>query len=240
MSIQLAKVKITPKGFTLIEIVFVIAIFAIMSSVVLFQFSNFSARTDQENLAQDIALRIIEAQKTAISGVVSSGLLGTSGTTAPSYGVAFSSDVPSGAYKKFIYFADNNHNSYYDDATTTGCGTAGHECLAVTSINTGDYVSKICYRFRMAGLGSSPTSCGVNTANIVFTRPWPAPVISGYFSTFPLATPPTSTVERLYVEITSSKDPTLQKTLIINNLGEVRVFDGCYTKAFNPSLTTCS
>ncbi len=228
-------------GFTLVEIVFVIAIFAIMSSVVLFQFNSFSARTEQENLAQDIALRIVEAQKSAISGLSSATLLGTSDTVAPSYGVNFSSDGASGDNKQFIYFSDLNHNSYYDDATITGCGTPGHECLSVTKINSGDYVSKICYRVRGVGWGSSPTTCGAASANIVFTRPWPAPVMSGYYSgTITLASPPDSVVEKLYIELTSTANPVLQKTLIINNLGKVQVFNGCETKAFNPTATTCS
>jgi prepilin-type N-terminal cleavage/methylation domain-containing protein len=50
------------KGFTLIEFIVIISIFAIMASVALFNFSGFRSTVGQNNLAHDIALTIRQAQ----------------------------------------------------------------------------------------------------------------------------------------------------------------------------------
>ena len=50
------------KGFTLIEFVVIISIFAIMASVALFNFAGFRSNVGLNNLAHDIALTIRQAQ----------------------------------------------------------------------------------------------------------------------------------------------------------------------------------
>jgi prepilin-type N-terminal cleavage/methylation domain-containing protein len=75
------------RGFTLLEVAFVITIFAVMASVVLFRFKDFGAKTAFDNLSQDIALRIVQAQKSAISGALNPNFVGTGNP--PAYGVYF-------------------------------------------------------------------------------------------------------------------------------------------------------
>ena len=214
------------RGFTFIELIFVISIFGIMSSIVLFGFHNFGLKTQLDNLAQDVALRIVEAQKAAISGRSTATLFGIDAAHAPSYGVYFSNDAtdPTAPLNtQFTYFADNDHSKTYSD--TTPCPatpTPGHECISVTTITTGEYVSKVCY-----DSATTVHFCpDAGSAHITFTRPFPD-------ATMNVCNTPTGSCSggglnavKAYIELTSGVDPTLQKTIIVTSLGEVRVYDG--------------
>ncbi|KKQ07855.1 MAG: hypothetical protein US18_C0006G0001, partial [Parcubacteria group bacterium GW2011_GWB1_36_5] len=50
------------RGMTYVELIVVLSIFAVMSSIVLFNYGEFQAKVDIKNLASDIALKIVEAQ----------------------------------------------------------------------------------------------------------------------------------------------------------------------------------
>ena len=87
------KNKVTQKksnGFTLIELVTVIAIMGAMTSIVLFNFRSFSIKLEFDNLSQDIALRIVQAQKAAMTGVQNVAFTGLGHDIKPAYGVYFS------------------------------------------------------------------------------------------------------------------------------------------------------
>ena len=56
------------KGMTYVELIVVLSIFSAMTSVVLFNYGEFQAKVDIKNLASDIALKIVEAQKSSLSG----------------------------------------------------------------------------------------------------------------------------------------------------------------------------
>ena len=58
-----------------------------MTSVVLFNYGEFQAKVDIKNLTSDIALQIVEAQKSALWGVA---LSSSAFASKPSYGVYFS------------------------------------------------------------------------------------------------------------------------------------------------------
>ena len=53
------------QGFTIVELIFVIIIFGILSSMTFFDFRTFNARVSFDNLTQDVALKIVQAQKNA-------------------------------------------------------------------------------------------------------------------------------------------------------------------------------
>ena len=59
-------------GFTLIEMITVVAIFAVMAGIVLFSGSKFNDTVTLENLTPDVALSIRDAQVKAISGSTTS------------------------------------------------------------------------------------------------------------------------------------------------------------------------
>lgn len=167
------------KGMTSLELIVVISIFAILASTVLFKFSTFSSGLALDNLAQDIALRVKQAQTNAISGQYPK--LNTVGTVQtppdstwkPSYGVYF--DKTGTNNKQFVFFFDRNNsvfsgNKIIDDvAPGVSCGIGDSECLDKITINTQEYISDIC-------IGAT---CGtVNHASVVFTRPFPDAVVT--------------------------------------------------------------
>lgn len=215
----------TSAGLTFLELIFVISIFAIMASIVLFRFDSFNKRVSMNNLAQDIALRIVEAQKAAISGSLNSNSLAAG--VKPTYGVYFESNsVPSSAAGsnngQFVYFVDLNGNKQYD-APVSGCPNTS-ECVSITSISTGEYLSDICYVSTNQAC-ASPSSSGA--AHITFTRPFPdaSLTVKDGSTLFP-----PSVTSDVFIELSSPADDTLHKTIVVTSLGQVRVYDGKASK----------
>lgn len=211
------------KGFTLLEVAFVITIFAIMASIVLFRFKDFGTRTALDNLAQDVALRIVGAQKTAISGTLAPGVTGTDESSRPSYGVYFVSGAAGDTVShQFTYFTDSApHDGLFEDLHTCPAAlTVGNECISVTTITTGEYVSNICYT--TGGSGAFPC-VPTGSVHISFTRPFPDATMN-ICATAGACSP--IRADRVYIEVASGIDPTQRKTIIATSLGQVRVFKG--------------
>ncbi len=146
------------KGMSYVELIVVLSIFAVLSSVVIFNYGDFQARVDIKNLASDIALKIVEAQKSSINGV-----LPTTGAPfpdwKPAYGVYF--DITTLLkQKQFIYFADlDNSNTYI-----SGSG----ETLDTINITKNNYISNI------DKCSTNPCVSGSNSINslfVIFKRP---------------------------------------------------------------------
>ena len=139
---------------TYVELIVVLSIFGIMSSIVLFNYNKFQAKVDIKNLANDIALKIVQAQKDAMSGKWNTNA--PSGWK-PSYGVYFDLSVPN----HFIYFADFSNDHIFNDGSCYG------ECLDNINITKGK-ISKIeeCSTEGCLSLVSTP-----NPLSITFTRP---------------------------------------------------------------------
>ncbi len=163
------------KGLTFIELIVVMSIFSIIASVVLFNFSSFSTNITSQNLAQEIALQIKQAQTSALSGIDPTIFqtdpdLNKEG--APTYGVRFNID-PSNTEeldgRSMVFFADRNGNDFYD-TSGTGCdySITGTECLAMIRMNTSDTIVGICKDAECDG--------GLYTeskATLLFRRPFP-------------------------------------------------------------------
>ncbi len=222
-------------GFTLLEVAFVITIFAIMASIVLFRFRDFGSRTALDNLTQDIALRIVQAQKQSISGVLNANVSDLS-LFVPTYGVYFTNGSTGGApeSRKFVYFTDLDETRTYDPATVcTSTSMTGNECLATTTITTGEYISTVCTGSALFPCTGTPSSN--LSAHITFQRPLPDATI--YICRDTACTSRTLT-DRLYIELTSSIDPALKETIEVTGLGQTSVYNGCAAMA--AGATTCS
>lgn len=144
-------------GMTYVELIVVLSIFSIMTSILLFNYKGFGAKVDIKILANDIASKIVEAQKSAISGKwnVNAPL-----NWKPSYGIYF--DPSSSNNKNFIYFADMVvQNNSYDSSSCPGTG----ECQDSINITKGNYISHID-----SYLGATPTSI-TNPLSVTFKRP---------------------------------------------------------------------
>lgn len=100
------------KGMSYVELIVVLSIFTTLSSVVIFNYGDFQARVDIKNWASDIALKIVEAQKSSINGVLP--IIGTFADS-PAYGVYFNTNALP-LLKQFIYFADLNNDFQYNES----------------------------------------------------------------------------------------------------------------------------
>lgn len=209
--------KNTERGLTFLELITVISIFAVMASIVLFRFDIFNSKITLNNLAQDIALRIVSAQKAALSGSVNPNFV--SPTMVPTYGVFFETDSANGKNKEFTYFNDIGApgNREYDGGTCPATPTPGSECISITGISTGEYISDICY---VVGTGTKSCSApAVGEAHITFRRPFPdAGLRVGAPSLL-------TSADTAYIEL-SSRDGTDHRTIIVTGLGKVSVFEG--------------
>ena len=91
--------KIKNQGFTLIEMMVVVAIMIIITAVVLANFPGFRARTSLDLVAQEVAITIRQAQEYAV------GTRNTGQFPFPSFGVYFA-PITSGPLTTFFIYGD--------------------------------------------------------------------------------------------------------------------------------------
>lgn len=185
------------RGFTFIELIVVLAIFGILTSVSLFQFNAFNSNVSLQNLSQDIALRLVKTQKDGSSGFYPKFITPAqanfiSSTWIPSFGMHFF--VPTGGSAiRFSYFFDSDilgmQNKYDNFGTPDPVTCAGsNECLDVIQIDSGDKIVGLCVDTTnpcvLASDGTFVSGNGivVNWLDIVFRRPNLSARISGFDS----------------------------------------------------------
>lgn len=164
---------------TYVELIVVLGIFAVMLSISLFNYKKFQSKVDIKNLANDIALKLVEAQKSSSSGKLAS----SSFLSAPAYGVYFNTATSA----KFVYFADLDNQGDCDAPNCISPNyTIGGEVLDVINITKGNTISSL----RAFG-----TNCpGITSLSIIFKRPSSTPIIS--------TTPPLGVCVLSYVSVT--------------------------------------
>lgn len=164
MSKRNKKIKLN-SGMTYVELIVVLSIFSVLSSIVLFNYSAFQARVDIKNLANDIALKIVEAQKAAIGGMVPLKTI-TAPDWKPAFGIYFNTTT-FGSNKSFIYFADTDQNNFDSDTSFCTSSGSGNECISKIDITKGNYISSIIvYNPNLA----TPT-VPVTDLSLTFKRP---------------------------------------------------------------------
>lgn len=151
----------TQKGFTLVEMLTVLAIFSVITAVVIFNYNKFRSDTILTNMAYEIALSIREAQ---IYGVSVRG--GGSGTEPfqKAYGVHLEEN--SGQY---FLFVDGDSNGVLDGSCPTPAGN--DTCVTPYTMQRKVIVTNIA-----AKVGASCTS-SISDIDVVFKRPNPEPTI---------------------------------------------------------------
>lgn len=191
------------KGMTYVELIVVLSIFSVISAVVMFNYGSFEDKIDIKNLASDVALQIVQAQKSSLSGLLPAQTPTTSPVSAwrPSYGVYFSKgatpDTKGADNKDFIYFTDLNNNGVFDDTYCTG------ECLNKITITKNNTISSIKVVYLD---GTSDNS--LSDLTISFSRPNSDAVI-----TSSQIAVPSSSINNVQITVTSPKSATSVITL---------------------------
>lgn len=123
-------------GMTYIEMIVVLGIFSVLSSVAMFNYRAFEDRVDVTNLGNDLALRVVKAQNDSRAGVWTA--LAPAGWR-PAYGVYF--EAGSSEDRNFIYFADyDESNGFFDNSGGMNCDG---ECLDKITLTRGNRISNI-------------------------------------------------------------------------------------------------
>ncbi len=189
--------KITQQGFTLIEMITVLGIFMVMTSIVLFNYNRFTNDTILTNMAYEVALSVREAQIYGVSVRKPSG--DTSAEFNSPYGIHFI-DVADGTPSYFL-FADTNDNGVYDGGPT--CTPGGGECVI-------PYATQKDIRI-VSVLTKAGGGCTEGDLSIVFRRPNPEPVMNDL-------------IDREYAEI-ALKGPRSDSVryVIVSNNGQIYV-----------------
>lgn len=147
------------KGFTMVEMIVVLGIFALVSGTVLFNYSKFRSDTLLVNTAYEVALSIREAQIYGVS-VRSQG----SSSFSNAYGIYIPSSLVSS--NEYLLFNDTDPDKVF---TGISCSSSA-EC--VSSYKLGGNVT--------FGNVVNVTNCSPITGglSILFKRPNPEPIIN--------------------------------------------------------------
>lgn len=197
------------KGFTFVEMMVVIFIFAVVSAILLFRYSDFSTSISLRNLSQEVALSIRKAQTLATS--VRGGSPADAYNASKGYGLYFNLSNYNikygGGDSSFVIFRDENGDMLYtQNGETCGTPTMIDECLEKFAITTGDKINTICVETTC----STPSIGG---ATIYFRRPNPDAKI--FFEA--------GRIERSYADIELISKKGAKKTVRVWNTGQIGV-----------------
>jgi prepilin-type N-terminal cleavage/methylation domain-containing protein len=157
---KLLKKKNT-SGFTLVELLVSIGIFAFITALVMFRHNQFNGSILLTNLAYDIALTIRQAQSYGLN------VRGAESNSGNQFSSGFGVNFSMGNNKSFVFFSDRNGNKSYEPSDTI---------ISTYSIKKGNKIKSIC-------AGSGPSNCtspngnGQNGLDIIFVRPNPEAII---------------------------------------------------------------
>lgn len=190
------------RGMTYVELIVVLGIFSVLSSIVIFNYGEFQSKIDMKNLANDIALKIVEAQKAAIFGKFPNlaQQVGLPSTWKPSYGIYLNKTSDA---KSFFYFVDLNGNHLYDGGDCTG------ECVEKITITKDNSISSLDVFY----LGDT-TAYSVNDLTLSFVRPNSIAEIKS-------ATPLNSNIS--YVQITVISPKAIQTNVKLYTSGRIQI-----------------
>ena len=171
-------------GYTLLELLFVLAIIFILAGTSLVNYNRFGKEIDLENMTYNVALTVRTAQSFGINRRDIDDSFDGFDTPIP-YGVYFSTsglqDIFTGIEddEAFMVFVDNKagavsgSNNLFDNTGTGGACVANSsdECVEILSMNKQVYISEIC-------AGDDAASCVErDELHITFKRPNPDAII---------------------------------------------------------------
>lgn len=197
------------KGFSLPELIIVIGIFVIISTVAMFNQGKLSSSVLLTNMAYEVGLAIREAQTYGIG--VRSEDAGANFTG--QYGAYFDTSSET-SNRQVIVFADLDQNLSY----TQGANPPEEKYIYEFENRRGNKITAMCVGDLAPG-----TACqnGVNSESplsILFKRPNPSALISPVSAGQPIR------LERVYVVVSSLEEDDC-RAVIVEPTGQIRVED---------------
>lgn len=183
------------KGFTILELMITVFIFAVMTGLLLAKYGKFNQSLLLTNLAYDVALTIRTAQSYGLNVKSASA---TSNLFDYPYGVSFDINTQS---TSFIFFSDQNSNGIRDP---------GDVDLSTYSLKKGSKISGVC-------AGADDSSCNIFVSKkltITFKRPNPEALITNS-----LFIGQTSSYGKIILQ---SSDGTLKK-VVVRSTGQIAI-----------------
>lgn len=214
-------------GFTLIEMLIVVAIFAVVATILLFRYSDFSTSVGVRNLAQEIGLSARKAQSYATSVRSIAGTNGIMSDTFPAYGISFSTSptankVYDPTSTNFALFVDvspdasGKTSNTFDNNSICGIPAVGQECVESFGITGQNKIVSLCTD--SPSTNSCFTAQNPGKVNVVFHRPNPDAVICVVGATGSCISQPSS-----YLKVTIQSVKGLQRVVTIWNTGQISV-----------------
>ncbi len=139
------------RGFTIVELMVTVGIFAIITSVLLVRNSKFDDETLLQAAAYEVALSVRQAQNYGIN------VQGQGGYFDKPYGIYFETGAVS-----YVLFTDTDDDGYYN--------SQGGEELQTFTLGRGFQIAQVC-------ITDGVCDAGVTSASIVFRRPEPEAII---------------------------------------------------------------
>lgn len=162
---KIKKEKLKNKAFSLIELMVVIAIFAIISGVIMFNYGRFSSNMIVTNLAYESALAVRQAQVYGISVKKT-----TSGSDFnASYGVWFSESDK----QNFYLFSDKVGETMHQYDKPANISDPDLELEESFGFNGSNIIKNFCVTPSVGPAICSSPSSQLQYLSIVFTRPDP-------------------------------------------------------------------
>lgn len=192
------------KGFTLLELVVSLAIFAFMTAFLLAKYGTFNQSVIMTDLAYDTAINIRNAQGAALD-VEGASSTGTGFVFNNIYGVHFVSGANS-----FIYFVNPSTFGNNPGSTYTPGGSQPSQVISTYTMKAGDSISNICV------VSACPTGSQVPFLDVSFQRPNPDAIINASVSGGATTTYP-------YADITILGSDSETRNVIIEGTGEISV-----------------
>ena len=198
-------------GFTLLELLISISIFAFMTAFLVSKYGTFNQGVLLTNLAYDTALTIRSAQSYGLNvqGQATS-------STAVGFNYAYGVHFDPAESKKFILFVDLCGDGLYRDVqqqpTCADSTTHLNEALSTYTLRTGFSISSLC-------VGGSPATCTSSSPtgyvlDVSFKRPNPDAVIISNQNTL---------AQQSYAKITMKATDGSTKSIVVQSTGQIAV-----------------
>lgn len=209
------------KGFTLIEFIVILSIFAIMAAVALFNFSGFRANVGVNNLTHDIALTVRQAQVFGW-GATSGTIDAVADPERKANGVFFTYENGSWS-RSFVLYSKGTPGSLgaYEgtppDVVSDTVAIQGPNHIA--DIRTAQSRSDLEIDQASGTLATNNSQPITQDFSVAFSRPRPEAM---FFSGFNQLVDPSSDFVGIYIAADATPSR-LEKVVIISRLGEIEV-----------------